>query len=120
MAERAEREKRKNVVSVLGTERGIGLPPRSIDLAFLCDVYHHFEQPQPMLASIREALRDDGELFVVDFIREPGRSPEWVFAHVRAAEKTVSDEIAAAGFVLSSVDHSFRDSYALRFRRGGR
>ncbi len=120
IAERAEHEKRNNIVSVLGTEHGIGLPPRSIDLAFLCDVYHHFEQPTPMLASIREALRDGGELFVVDFIREPGRSPEWVFEHVRASEKTVSDEVTAAGFVLSAANHDFRDSYALRFRRAGR
>ena len=90
IAERAEHEKRTNVVSVLGTETGIGLPPRSVDLAFLCDVYHHFDRPNAMLASIRGALRDGGELFVVDFIREPGRSPEWVFEHVRASEATVT------------------------------
>ena len=119
IAERAEHEKRPNVVSVLGTETGIGLPPHSVDLAFLCDVYHHFDHPAPMLASIRNALRDDGELFVVDFIRETGRSPEWVFEHVRASEATVKQEIERAGFVLLAADHEFRDSYALRFRRGG-
>lgn len=117
IAERAEHERRSNVVSVLGTETSVGLPPGSIDLAFLCDVYHHFDKPAPMLASIRSALRDGGELFVVDFIREPGRSPGWVFEHVRAAESTVTKEISAAGFVLSAADHGFHDSYALRFRR---
>jgi predicted methyltransferase len=117
IAERAEHERRTNVVSVLGTETGIGLPPRSVDLAFLCDVYHHFDHPAEMLASIRSALRDGGELFLVDFIREPGRSPDWVFEHVRASEATVTREIVAAGFMLIGADHSFHESYALRFRR---
>ena len=75
VAERAVRESRSNVVSVMGTEVGIGLPPASIDLAFACDVYHHFDHPQEMLASIQRALRPDGELFLVDFSREPGQSP---------------------------------------------
>jgi SAM-dependent methyltransferase len=117
IAERAERERRTNVVSVQGTETGIGLPPGSIDLAFLCDVYHHFEQPTPMLASIRRALREGGELLLVDFIREPGRSPAWVFEHVRASEAAVTREIEAAGFTRVAADHDFHDSYALRFRR---
>ena len=90
IAERAEHDRRANVVSVLGTETSVGLPPRSIDLAFLCDVYHHFDKPAPMLASIRGALREGGELFLVDFIREPGHGPDWVFEHVRASEATVT------------------------------
>jgi len=118
-AERAQRERRANVASVLDTETGLGLPPQSVDLAFLCDVYHHFDQPQAMLASIRSALRDGGELFLVDFIREPGRSPDWVFEHVRASEATVTREILSAGFTLVAAHHDFNDSYALRFRRAG-
>jgi len=117
IAERAEYERRFNVVSVAGTELGVGLPPSSIDLAFLCDVYHHFDQPQAMLASIRRALRPDGQVFLVDFRREPGRSPSWVFAHVRATEAEVIAEIEHAGFVAIAVDHHLRDSYAVRFRR---
>lgn len=115
IAARAEREGRRNVVSVIGTETGLGLPPRSIDLAFACDVYHHFEHPREMLASIRRALRDDARLFVVDFRREPG-SPPWVLTHVRAPEEEVVHEIEAAGFVLDARDHELRESYALSFR----
>jgi SAM-dependent methyltransferase len=117
IAERAEQEGRTNVVSVAGTERGIGLPPGSIDLAFLCDVYHHFDDPAAMLASIRQALRPHGQLFLVDFRREPGRSPDWVLTHVRAPEEAVIAEIEQAGFVSVAVDHHLHDSYAIRFRR---
>lgn len=117
IAERAEQEGRTNVVSVAGTERGIGLPPGSIDLAFLCDVYHHFDSPSTMLASIRRALRPHGQLFLVDFRRDPGRSPDWVLTHVRASEEAVIAEIEQAGFVSVAVDHQLRESYAIRFRR---
>ena len=120
IAERAAREGRANVMSVVGTERSVGLPPGSIDLAFLCDVYHHFAFPAPMLASIRAALRDDGQVFLVDFRREPGRSPAWVFEHVRASEQGVLREFDAAGFVALSRDDSLRDSYVWRFRRASR
>lgn len=119
IAERAAREKRGNVVSVMGTETGIGLPPGSIDLAFACDVYHHFDRPQEMLASIRRALRRDGELFLVDFSREPGLSPPWILEHVRAGEAQVVREIEDAGFVLLSRDHTIGINYAVRFRRSG-
>jgi SAM-dependent methyltransferase len=116
IAERAEQAGRRNVVAVLGTETSVGLPPRSIDLAFLCDVYHHFERPEAMLASIRQALRERGELLLVDFRREPD-SPAWVHEHVRAGRDEVIREIERAGFVSISVDDSLRDSYAVRFRR---
>ena len=36
----------RNVKTVLCTPDSVQLPPRSIDLAFLCDTYHHFEFPQ--------------------------------------------------------------------------
>jgi predicted methyltransferase len=116
IADRAVHERRANVVSVVGTETGIGLPPASIDLAFLCDVYHHFDRPAEMLASIHRALRERGELTIVDFRREAGRSPAWDFEHFRADESAVIREVEAAGFVLTVADHSLADSYALRFR----
>jgi SAM-dependent methyltransferase len=118
IAERAQRAGRHNVVAVIGTDTSVGLPPGSIDLAFLCDVYHHFERPEPMLASIRRALRERGELLLVDFRREPD-SPGWVREHVRASRDEVIREIERAGFVTISVDDSLRDSYAVRFRRKG-
>ena len=39
--QRAEREKLTNVETSLCDEDTINLPPASIDLAFICDTYHH-------------------------------------------------------------------------------
>jgi len=117
IAARAAREGRVNVVSVVGTEDSVGLPPASIDVAFLCDVYHHFDHPQEMLASIRRALRPDGQIFLVDYRLRVGLSPPWLLEHVRAGEADVAREVEAAGFVLFFRDESLRESYVLRFRR---
>ena len=117
IAERAQHEHRDNVVSVMGTATGVGVPPESADLAFACDVYHHFDHPAEMLASIRRALRPGGELFLVDFSRLPGQSPEWILEHVRTGEAGVTGEIERAGFKLVSSNHGLGINYALRFRR---
>jgi predicted methyltransferase len=119
IAEAAERERKDNVLSVVGTDRSIGLPPDSIDMAFLCDVYHHFDHPREMLASIRSSLHADGEVFLVEFRREP-TSPAWVFEHIRADEAQVVREFEVAGFGRRSRDDSFRDSYVVRFALAGR
>jgi predicted methyltransferase len=117
VAARAAREGRGNVISVVGTETGVGLPPDSIDVAFLCDVYHHFDHPKAMLSSLHRALRANGRMFLVDYRREPGESPAWLLEHVRAGEADVAREVEATGFTVVSRDESLRDSYALTFRR---
>ncbi len=102
---------------VAGTARSISLPENSLDAAFLCDVYHHFEHPNDSLASLRSALRPGGELFLIDFHRVPGESPAWLLEHVRAGREVFQAEIEASGFAwreditLDGLD----DNYFLRF-----
>ena len=67
-----------NVEPVLCSERSIGLPTGTIDVAFICDVYHHFEYPADSLASIHRALRPGGRIVLVDFKRIPGESDDWI------------------------------------------
>lgn len=118
--QRAAEARLDNIQTVLGTERSVELPPGSIDLAFLCDVYHHFEYPQNSLASIHRALRRNGELFVVDFKRIPGVSSEWILNHVRAGQEEVTREIEAAGFRKVEELSFLKDNYVVRFRKVGR
>lgn len=115
---RANREKAGNVETVLCTDRSIELPENSIDLAFICDTYHHFEYPQASLASIHKALRPGGELVLIDFKRIPGESSEWVMGHVRAGQEVFESEITAAGFEkVDEVDDLLSENYFVRFRR---
>ncbi len=98
-------------------ERSVDLDPGSVDLAFVCDVYHHFEYPMSSLASIRDALRPGGKLVIVDFERIPGVSSDWVLGHVRAGKQVVIAEVRAAGFGEPREIDLLQDNYALVFPR---
>ena len=107
----------RNIVGVRNTQDATGLPPASIDLAFMADTYHHFEQPQAMLASIHKALRPGGRLALIDFEREPGRSSAWVLGHVRADKAKVKREVVAGGFKFLREEPGLTENYFLLFAR---
>jgi SAM-dependent methyltransferase len=103
----------------LCSEDSVDLPAGSIDAAFICDTYHHFEYPRHTLASIHRALRDGGEVVIVDFERIPGESREWVLEHVRAGKRQVIGEMSAFGFALAEEVElpGLAENYVLRFRK---
>src|SRR5215510_11821532 len=96
--ERAAAAGLSQVQPVLCDDRSTGLPRGSVDVAFVCDTYHHFEHPSDTLASLHEALRPGGRLVVVDFERVEGQSRDWVLQHVRCGREQVIAEIEGAGF----------------------
>ena len=106
-----------NVLGVVSTQTDTRLEESSADIAFICDAYHHFEDPKAMLASIRRALRPGGTLIVVDFERIPGTSPDWILKHVRAGKEDFRREIEASGFRFAEEAKLMRENYFLRFTR---
>ncbi len=115
--ERANKAGLHNVETVLATDRSVQLPANSVDLVFICDVYHHFEYPQSELASIHRALRRGGQIFLIEFKREPGQSSAWTLQHVRAGQETFTHEIESAGFQKTEDIPLLRENYILRFRK---
>jgi predicted methyltransferase len=118
--QRAAAEGLGNVQTVLCTERSVELPPNSIDLAFICDVYHHFEYPRSSMASLHRALRPGGEVLLVEFKRIPGKSSDWILKHVRAGQEVFTAEIEAAGFKRIEELPLLQDNYVVRFRKVGK
>ena len=119
LRERSQREALAAVEVVEGNERSVQLSPASIDVAFLCDVYHHFEHPEQTLASLWSALRPGGTLVLIDFERIPGSTSPYLLEHVRAGREVFSGEIVRAGFRLRDeigID-GLEDNYILRFIR---
>ncbi len=110
------------IETVLGGEQDVRLPANSVDVVYICDTYHHFEYPQPMLATIRKALKRRGEILLVEFKRVPGESSEWMMGHVRAGQEVFEAEILAAGFEKVGEPVRLKDNYVTRFRKmsGGR
>ena len=114
---RAAQEKQQNITTVLCPEDSVTLPTASIDLAFICDVYHHFEYPKTSLASLHRAMKPGGRIILIDFIRIEGVSSEWTLGHVRAGEEVFRKEIEDAGFTFDAKLEvpGFKDNYCLRF-----
>ena len=118
--ERVGREKLGNVEVVRGTQEATGLSEACCDGILLRRVYHHFQNPAAMQASMRRALKDGGLLLIIDF--GPKRSwgrPEGVPAsrdgHGIDKDLLVS-EMELAGFGLVR-DLPWEDGdYALLFR----
>jgi ubiquinone/menaquinone biosynthesis C-methylase UbiE len=119
MKGRVATEKLANVEVVLSNESSAELENDSIDIAFICDTYHHFEYHAEMLLSIRNALCRGGELVLIDFERIPGKSSDFIMGHVRAGKEVFRREIERSGFrFVEEVEiPGFRDTYFLRFER---
>jgi ubiquinone/menaquinone biosynthesis C-methylase UbiE len=115
--QRARAARLENVVGIVSTQADTRLEENSVDVVFICDAYHHFEDPKAMLASIRRALKAGGTLVVVDFERIPGTSPDWILKHVRAGKEDFRREIEASGFRFAEEVKLMRENYFLRFTR---
>ena len=115
---RASKANAANVETVLCKEKSVELPESSIDLAFICDVYHHFEYPQATLATLHKALKPGGEMVIIDFKRIPGESSDFVMGHVRAGQDVFEAEVTAAGFEkVSEVKDVLKENYFVRFKK---
>lgn len=115
---RAGNASASNVQTVLCTEKSVELPEASIDLAFICDVYHHFEYPQATLATLHKALKPGGELVLIDFKRIPGESSDFIMGHVRAGQNVFEAEVTAAGFEkVDEIKDALKENYFVKFRR---
>ena len=73
--------------------------------------------PQKTLASLHAALKPGGRLVVVDYRREKGKTPEWIFKHVRAGQEVFTREIEAAGFKLQGEEKFLKENYMVEFQR---
>ena len=116
---RAQQEGQQNISAILSPENSTPLPPDSLDMAFVCDTYHHFEYPKGTMASLVRALKKGGTFVVIDFERIEGQSREWLMGHVRAGKEVFRKEIEDAGltFVEEVKMEGLKENYFLRFRK---
>jgi ubiquinone/menaquinone biosynthesis C-methylase UbiE len=101
LRENAAKAKINNVVTVLGDVADPKLPANSMDLVLLVDVYHEFSAPQQMLRKIRETLKPDGRLVLLEYRAEDPNVP--IIAEHKMTVAQVKTELEAEGFVLQPV-----------------
>ena len=117
--ERAKLANVNNVRYVLGTATDSKLPGDSINAILVLDVYHHFDYPDQMLATLRDSLLSGGRLFIVDYFRTPKAMPnQRALEHIRADRDDVISEIEANGFKpLWKREHIPESQYMLAFEK---
>jgi predicted methyltransferase len=91
---RAKRESLQNIRTILGKDDDPLLPAKSIDAVLLLKTYHEVAQPIRLSKRVRESMRPDGLLGIID---RNGKGDD------HGVEKEiVIDEVGRAGFVLVS------------------
>ena len=65
----------KNVKGVMGTIKDPKLPPNSMDLVIMVDVYHEFSFPYEMMQGIVKALKPGGRVAFVEYRGEDPKVP---------------------------------------------
>lgn len=103
----------QNVTLVLGEPADPKLPPSSIDLALMVDVYHELGDPQTMLANIKKALKPDGRLALIEYKGEDPSVPILPLHKMTVAQARL--ELEPEGFVLTSVNSSLPRQHVLVF-----
>ena len=107
-----------NIQTILCTADSTKLPPNSIDVAYICDTYHHFEFPIKTMQSLHSALKPNGRLILIDFKRIEGQTSDRTMKHVRAGQEVFESEIVAAGFKKVK-EHSgiLEENYFVEFEK---
>ena len=73
LGDRVERERLDNVAVKLGTPDDPMLPPQSFDRVFMVHMYHEVASPYAFLWHLREGVKPDGLVVVVDANRPVSR-----------------------------------------------
>lgn len=98
LRERMEEDVIENIVPILGSFHNPRLPPDSIDLILLVDVYHEFSHPEEMLAAMRKSLKPDGVIVMVEYREEDPEVP--IKKLHKMSKDQINLELEANGFKL--------------------
>ena len=103
-----------NVEPVLGAIDAPKLPAHSVDLVLMVDVYHEFSEPQAMLRHIRESLRPDGRLVLLEYRGEDPAVP--IRPEHKMTIEQVKAELGPEGFRLDRVSEVLPRQHILIFK----
>lgn len=95
------RDRLTNVEVVQGRADDPVLPAGAFDLILMVDVYHELASPQLFVRKLKEALKPDGRLVLIEFRREDPRVP--IREEHKMSVSQVRQELAADGFQIDRV-----------------
>lgn len=104
-----------NVEPVLGTESDPKLPAGQLDLVVLVDVYHEFSRPQRMLHHIRDSMKSDARLILVEYRAEDLSVP--IRPEHKMSISGVRAEVEPEGFIFEKSVETLPWQHIIFFRR---
>jgi SAM-dependent methyltransferase len=103
-----------NVETVLGAADDPKLPPSSVDLELLIDVYHEFSHPQEMLRHLRDSLKPGGRLVLLEYRGEDPAVP--IRPEHKMTVAMVKAELEPEGFRLDKTIETLPRQHILIFK----
>lgn len=96
-----------NVETILGEVENPRLPEKSLDIAFMINVYHHLDKPVVLVRNIRPSLKSDGILAIVD--ADPEKSG--LDDHHSTTKKDMLKQLDEAGYRVIRVEDLLQMDY---------
>jgi len=115
LRERLQKERIANVTPVQGAIDDPRLPPETLDLILMVDVYHELSEPQKMLRGLRAALKPGGRLVLLEYKKEDPSIPIRLEHKMTVAEAKL--EVEAEGFKLARVGTELPRQHILVFEK---
>jgi len=102
-----------NVKTVLSAEDKLTLPEKSLDFVFLRNVYHHLSNRVEYFRNLKESLKPEGKIIIIEYKRGGLFSFRRIFGHYVPREIIV-EEMNEAGYQLKqSYDFLPKQSFAI-------
>lgn len=104
-----------NVTPILGAIDDPKLPAASLDLVIMVDVYHELSKPQAVLGHLRDDLKPDGRLVLLEYRAEDPSIPILPLHKMSVAQAKL--EVEHEGYKLASVKEDLPRQHILIFTK---
>ncbi len=94
-----------NVTPLLASGKPLAVPEQSVDLIFTRSVFHEVKDPEQCFSGLRNYLRTDGRVAIIDYLPGPLWDPISLFRHVSPPDK-INRIMRAAGYTPAG-SHDF-------------
>jgi ubiquinone/menaquinone biosynthesis C-methylase UbiE len=101
LRERCQRDGFENVEIVVGEEGDPKLPAHALDIAFMINVYHHLDNPVPLIRNLLPSMKPDGFLAIVEC--DPDKV-DWGKEEGCTQKKDMIKELKEAGFEVVRIE----------------
>lgn len=104
-----------NVEPILSSVTSPNLPPNSVDLALMVDVYHEFEFPHEMMGAIVRSVKPGGRIVLVEY---RGENPFVMIKPLhKMTQKQVKKEMQAIGLTYLETINSLPQQHVMIFQK---